>query len=349
MIRFTYLRGTLAAALILFAAVSVFAEGQSEEGAGVVHVYSNRHYDTDRALYEAFEEETGIDVRVVEAGSDELIQRLDAEGDQSEADLIITADVGRLHRAKEMDLLQPVTSAALTDRLSERLRDADNQWFALTKRARVIAYHRERADRSVLSTYEALAGPDFSDNIAIRSSSNVYNQSLLASIIAHNGEDAARAWAAGVVSNMARRPQGGDRDQLRAIAAGEADYAVVNTYYIGQMLTSSDPQDREVAEQIGVFFPNQEGRGAHVNISGVGVTKVSDNVDGAMRLIEFLLSDEAQQQFAQANYEYPAVDGIAAAPEIAAWGDFEEDPLPLNRIGELNATAVRVFDEVGWQ
>lgn len=345
----TYLRGALIAVLMLFAVTFAVAEGQSEEGPGVVHVYSNRHYDTDRALYEAFEEDTGIDVRVVEAGSDEIIQRLAAEGDQSQADLIITADVGRLHRAKEMELLQTVDSAVLTERVPARLRDADNQWFALTKRARVVAYHLDRANRSVLSTYEALAGTAFADSIAIRSSGNIYNQSLLASIIAHNGEDAAREWAAGIRANMAREPQGGDRDQLRAIAAGEADYAVVNTYYVGQMLTSTDPQDRMVAEQIGVFFPNQDGRGTHVNISGVGVTRVADNVDGAVRLIEFLLSDEAQRQFAQANYEYPVVAGIPSAPEIAAWGEFKEDSLPLDRIGELNEAAVRIFDEVGWQ
>lgn len=349
MIRLSYLRGAIVAALTVATAVFALAAGQNENGPGVVHVYSNRHYDTDRALYEAFEAETGIDVRVVEAGSDELIQRLSAEGDQSQADLIITADVGRLHRAKEMGLLQPVDSSVLNERLPARLRDADGQWFALTKRARVVAYHRERADRSMLSTYEALAGPAFSDSIAVRSSSNVYNQSLLASIIAHDGEEAAREWAAGIVANMAREPQGGDRDQLRAIAAGDADYAIVNTYYIGQMLTSTDPQDRTVAEQIGVFFPNQGGRGTHVNISGVGVTKVSDNVDGAIRLIEFLLSDEAQRQFAQANYEYPVVDDIPAAPEIAAWGEFKEDSLALTRIGELNEVAVRLFDETGWQ
>lgn len=344
-----HLRGALIAVFVLSTVAFAGAEGRTEEDPGVVHVYSNRHYDTDRALYEAFEEETGIDVRVVEAGSDEIIQRLAAEGDQSQADLVITADVGRLHRAKEMGLLQPVESAALTERVPERLRDADNQWFALTKRARIVAYHLEHVDPATLSTYEALAGPEFTDSIAIRSSGNVYNQSLLASIIAHNGEDVAREWAAGIVANMARSPQGGDRDQLRAIASGEADYAIVNTYYVGQMLTSTDPQDRMVAEQIGIFFPNQDGRGAHVNISGVGVTKVSDNVEGAVRLIEFLLSDEAQRGFAEANYEYPVVAGIRAAGEVAAWGEFKEDSLPLTRIGELNDAAVRIFDEVGWQ
>lgn len=345
----THMRVVLVAVFTLIAATPAAAVGQREETPDVVHVYSDRHYDTDRALYEAFEEETGIDVRVVEAGSDEIIQRLAAEGGQSPADLLITADVARLHRAKEMDLLQPLSSTAVNERVPARLRDPDNQWFALTKRVRAVAYHLERADRSILSTYEALAGPAFTDSIAVRSSGNVYNQSLLASIIAHNGENAAREWAAGIVANMAREPQGGDRDQLRAIAAGAADYAIVNTYYVGQMLTSTDPQDRMAAEQIGMYFPNQNGRGAHVNISGAGVTRVADNVEGAVRLMEFLLSDEAQRHFAQANYEYPVVSDIPVAPEIAAWGEFKEDSLSLSRIGELNENAVRIFDEVGWQ
>jgi iron(III) transport system substrate-binding protein len=237
----------------------------------------------------------------------------------------------------------------LEERIPDHLRDDQAHWFALTKRARIIAYHRERSDRSILSTYEALAGPEYEDAIAIRSSSNVYNQSLMASIIAHNGEEAAREWAAGVVENMARDPQGGDRDQLRAIAAGEADYAVVNTYYIGQMLNSSDPQEREVGEQIGVFFPNQQGRGAHVNVSGAGVTRHANNRENAVRLLEFLVSDEAQERYAQANFEYPVVEGVALAPSVAGWGEFKEDSLDLSLLGEYNDDAVRIFDEVGWQ
>jgi iron(III) transport system substrate-binding protein len=314
-----------------------------------VNVYSHRHYDTDRALFEAFTEETGIEVRVVEAGADELIQRLQAEGEQTEADVLITVDAARLNRAKSMDLLQSVSSEVLEERIPSYLRDREGQWYALTKRARIIAYHNQRSDRSILSTYEALAGGEFEDAIAIRSSSNVYNQSLLASIIAHNGEEAAREWAAGVVENMARDPQGGDRDQLRAIAAGEADYAVVNTYYIGQMLNSTDPQEREVGEQIGVFFPNQEGRGAHVNVSGAAVTRHANNRENAVRLIEFLVSDRAQEQFAKANYEYPVVEDVALAPSVAAWGEFKEDSLDLSLLGEYNDDAVRIFDEVGWQ
>lgn len=328
---------------------SLFATGQPEEGAEVVNVYSHRHYDTDRALYEAFTEETGIEVRVVEAGADELIQRLEAEGERTEADLLITVDAARLNRAKSMGLLQSASSELLEERIPEHLRDDQGHWFALTKRARIIAYHHSRSDRSILSTYETLASDDYEDAIAIRSSSNVYNQSLMASVIAHNGEETAREWAEGVVENMARDPQGGDRDQLRAIAAGEADYAVVNTYYIGQMLNSSDPQEREVGEQIGVFFPNQDGRGAHVNVSGAGVTQHAGNRENAIRLLEFLVSEEAQEQYAQANYEYPVVDGVALAPSVASWGDFKEDSLDLSLLAEYNDDAVRIFDEVGWQ
>lgn len=342
-------RSPLYVLMALLLTPSLFATGQLEEGAEVVNVYSHRHYDTDRALYEAFTEETGIEVRVVEAGADELIQRLEAEGERTEADLLITVDAARLNRAKAMGLLQSVSSDELESRIPEHLRDDEGHWFALTKRARIIAYHRSRSDRSILSTYEALADPEYEDAIAIRSSSNVYNQSLMASIVAHNGEESARQWAAGVVENMARDPQGGDRDQLRAIAAGEADYAVVNTYYIGQMLNSSDPQEREVGEQIGVFFPNQDGRGAHVNVSGAGVTRHASNRENAIRLLEFLVSNEAQEQYAQANYEYPVVDGVALAPSVASWGDFKEDSLDLSLLAEHNQDAVRIFDEVGWQ
>lgn len=343
-------RNIVALAIGMFiAATPLFATGAAETDGQVVNVYSHRHYDTDRELFEAFTEETGVEVRVVEAGADELIQRLQAEGEQTEADLLITVDAARLNRAKSMGLLQSVESQELSSRIPENLRDDEGMWFALTKRARIIAYHNERSDRSILSTYEALAEDAYEDLIAIRSSSNVYNQSLLASIVAHNGEAAAREWAAGVVENMARDPQGGDTDQLRAIAAGEAEYAVVNTYYIGQLLNSTDPQQREVAEQIGVFFPNQDGRGAHVNVSGAGVTRHAKNRENAIRLIEFLVSQEAQRRFAQANFEYPVVEGVDLAPSIAEWGEFREDTLDLSELAEYNDDAVRIFDEVGWQ
>ena len=340
--------------LSLFAVPFLAASGVPEDDSNVVHVYSHRHYDTDQELFRRFEELSGYDVQVVEAGADELIQRLTAEGPNSPADVLITVDAGRLHQATSEELLQPVESPVLDSLVPQYLRGAENEWFALTVRSRVIAYHRERADRSILSTYEALAGDEFSDNIAIRSSSNIYNISLMASLIEHLGVDAAREWAAGVTENFARSPQGGDTDQLRAVAAGEADYAVSNTYYIGRLLGSSDPADVEVGRQIGVYFPNQpgvegsDGRGAHINVSGAGVTRYADNPDGARELIEFLVSDEAQAAFAQANFEYPIRDGIELAPEIEQFGDFVADDLPLYILGENQREATMVFDEVGW-
>ena len=340
---------------LFVAAVPAFATGQAEQTQDVVHVYSHRHYETDDALYARFEELTGIEVQVVQAGEDELIQRLKAEGANTPADVLITVDAGRLYRASREGLLQPVDSPTIESLLPAHLRASNNEWFGLTIRSRIIAYHRDRADRSILTTYEALAGDAFADNVAIRSSSSIYNVSLLASIIEHDGVDAAREWAAGMTESFARPPQGNDRDQLRAVAAGEADYAVVNTYYLGRMLTSSDPADVEVAEQIGVFFPNQpgvsgsDGRGAHINVSGAGVTRYADNPEGAVRLIEFLLSDEAQAAFAQANYEYPVRDGIELAPEVAAWGDFKADTLPLEVLGQNARQATMIFDEVGWR
>lgn len=333
---------------------ALFATGQAEETSNVVHVYSHRHYDTDQELFRRFEELSGYEVQVVEAGADELIQRLTAEGPNSPADVLITVDAGRLHQATSEELLQSVESPVLDSLVPDYLRGADNEWFALTVRSRVIAYHRDRADQSILSTYEALEGEEFRDNIAIRSSSNIYNISLMASLIEHLGADAAQDWAAGMTENFARPPQGGDTDQLRAVAAGEADYAVSNTYYIGRLLGSSDPADVEVGEQIGVYFPNQpgvegsDGRGAHINVSGAGVTRYADNPEGARELIEFLVSDEAQAAFAQANFEYPIRDGIELAPEIEQFGEFVADDLPLYILGENQREATMIFDEVGW-
>ncbi len=344
----------IAVLVLLLAPLHIFAGGGQEEEANVVHVYSHRHYDTDQALFDRFEELTGIEVQVVEAGADELIQRLAAEGENTPADLLITVDAGRLYQAAEQDLLQSIESETVDSLLPEHLRDPDGEWYALTIRARIIAYHQERADRSMLSTYEALTGDEFEGSIAIRSSSNIYNISLLSSIIANLGEDAALDWAQSMTRSFARAPQGNDRDQLRAVAGGEADFAVVNTYYVGRMLTSTDPAEVEVARRVGVFFPNQPGsggseRGTHINISGAGVTRHADNVDGAVQLLEFLLGDEAQGLFARANYEYPVRDGIALAPEVAAWGEFVADTLSLEALGANARRATMIFDEVGWQ
>ncbi|RYG73303.1 Fe(3+) ABC transporter substrate-binding protein [Lentibacillus lipolyticus] len=313
-----------------------------------VNLYTSRHYDIDEELYEQFEDETGVKVNVIEGSADELIERMKREGKQT-ADLFYTADAGRLHRAKEEDLLQQVDSDVLKENIPDKLTDADKEWFGLTKRARVIVYHKDRVDPSELSTYEDLADSKWKDRILIRSSANIYNQSLLASFIELNGRDEAKAWAEGVVDNMAREPQGGDRDQAKGVVAGEGDIAVMNTYYLGGMLNSADEEEVKVAEQLGVFFPNQDTTGTHVNVSGIGVTKHAENKENAVKLIEFLSSEDVQKQFASANYEYPVNPDVEPASTLKEWGDFKEQDINLSILGENNAEAVRIFNEVNWK
>jgi iron(III) transport system substrate-binding protein len=321
----------------------------SGDDAGEVNVYSHRHYDTDQQLFDRFTELTGITVNVVTASADELITRLENEGEASPADMLITVDAGRLHRAVERGLLQSIRSERLEANVPEHLRDRDGQWWGLTQRARVFVYHRERVDPAELTSYADLAAPRWQGRVLIRSSENVYNQSLMASILAHEGEEAATAWAEGVVRNLARAPSGGDTDQIKAVAAGAGDVAVSNTYYFARLVESTDPEERRVAEQVDVVFPEQDGRGTHVNVSGAGVTRHAGNVDNAIALLEFLTGDEAQALFASANQEYPVKPGTPWSPTLQAWGDFRADTLDLTVLGELNGRAVMVFDRAGWR
>ena len=332
-----------AAAAVAFILAATTATGEN------VNVYSHRHYDVDLELYERFEEQTGIKVNLVEGGSDELIERLTREGAESPADILMTVDAGRLHRAKQAGLLRPISSPTLTALIPEHLRDPDGHWFGLTQRARVIVYHPDRVDPAELSSYEDLTDPRWRGRILIRSSSNIYNQSLLASMIAHHGADFAHDWAAGIVENFARTPKGNDRAQMTAVAAGAGDIAIVNTYYVGRMLNSSAGAEREVGAQMRVFLPNQNGRGAHVNVSGAGITASSRNPAGALRLLEFLVSEEAQRVWAQVNYEYPVNTNVDPAPLLQSWGELKADSLGLHLLGEYNTDAVKIFDRVGWR
>ncbi len=323
--------------------------GCADPGDAVVNVYSHRHYDTDQALFDQFAEETGIQVRVVSASADELIARLEREGAASPADLLITVDAGRLHRAKERGLLQAVRSRELDAAVSEGLRDPEGYWYALTLRARIIAYARDRVDASELPTYENLTDERWRNRVLVRSSENIYNVSHLASIVEAHGPEVAESWARGIVANFARSPQGNDTDQIRDVAAGGGDVALVNTYYVGRLLNADDAASRELARQVGVFFPNQGGRGAHVNVSGAGVTAHAPNRANAIRLLEFLVGQEAQEAFAEANFEYPVRPGVPWAPTLQEWGEYRADPLDLSRLGELNDEAVRIFDRAGWR
>lgn len=336
-------------AIGLAAAVVLGGCGAGDAGDAVVNVYSHRHYEADQQLFARFTELTGIRVNVVTASADELITRLENEGKNSPADILITVDAGRLHRAKEKGLLQPIRSEVLETSIPATYRDPEGYWFGLTRRARVLVYDPARVQPGELSTYEDLASPKWKGRILSRSSGNVYNQSLLASLIAANGEEAAEAWARGVAANLARPPAGGDTDQIKAVAAGVGDVAISNTYYFGRLLSSSDPEERRLAERLAIFFPNQDGRGAHVNVSGAGVTTSSKNVANAIRLLEFLASEEAQRIFSEANLEYPVNPRVAPAEILRAWGEFKADTLNLARLGELNAAAVAIFDRAGWR
>ncbi len=341
----------LASLAMGLAATMVGVNGQVVQGQSqaAINLYTSRHYDTDQALYDNFTEQTGIQVNLIEGDAEELIERIQSEGANSPADILCTVDAGNLWRADQAGIFQPVSSEILEETIPENLRHPEGHWFAFSKRARVIMYNKDAVDPSSITTYEDLADPKWDDKILIRSSGNIYNQSLLASIIAANGAEAAEAWAQGVVENMARPPEGGDTDQIKALAAGAGELAVSNTYYLARLLKSEDPADQEVAAKVGVIFPNQEGRGTHVNISGCGVTASAPNQTGAIKFLEYLTTDQAQQYFAEGNNEYPVVEGVALDSVVASLGEFKEDPVPANVLGENNPEAIRIFDRAGWK
>ncbi|WP_297805031.1 Fe(3+) ABC transporter substrate-binding protein [uncultured Polaribacter sp.] len=338
---------------IILLAISVIAckseKKEIENKSKEVNVYTHRHYKADQELFAQFEKETGITVNVVNAKADELMQKMSLEGAQSPADVLITVDAGRLVRAKNKGLLQSASSVFLNKTIPSHLKDADNHWFALTKRARVIVYNPEKVKAEELSSYEALTDKKWKNKILIRSSDNIYNQSLLASIIANNGEEKASEWTKGIVANMARSPKGNDRDQVKAVVAGEGDIAIVNTYYIGKLLNSKNPDEVIAGKGIKVFFPNQNNRGTHINVSGAGVAKYAPNKEHAIKFIEFLASKKSQEIFAKANYEYPVNKEVVSSELLKSWGEFKEDTLSLTKLGENNKKAVIIFDESSWK
>ncbi len=312
-----------------------------------VNVYSARHYDTDLALYERFTEQTGIAVNLIEGGSDGLIERIRNEGEFSPADLLITVDAGRLWRAQQQGIFQPVGSALLRERVPAHLRDPGGHWFGLSKRARVIVYSKAKGLPEGISRYEDLADRRLRGQVCMRSSGNIYNLSLLGALIEHHGEAQAEAWAQGVVANFRRPPQGNDTAQLRAVAAGECGVSIANSYYVGRLLGTEADADRAVADALAVLFPNQTGRGAHVNVSGAGVARHAPNRANAVAFLEYLTGDFAQRLFAEGNNEYP-VTGPTTGP-IAALGSFKEDGVNAAVLGANQALAVRVFDRAGWR
>ena len=334
-----------AALLGIVGAAALPSAGQASE----VNVYSSRHYDVDKQLFDAFKAATGINVRVISANAEQLIERIKREGASSPADVMITVDIGNLHRARSEDLFQGVKSAELEKTIPANLRDPEGHWFGLSMRARVFVYDKTKIDPKLIRTYADLARPELKGKVLIRSSTNVYNQSLVAALIHAWGTEKTEAWARGLVANMARPPKGGDTDQIKAVAAGEGAVSVNNTYYFGRLLASDKPEDKAVVANLAVAFPDQDGKGTHVNISGIGVLKHAPNRDNAVKLIEFLASAEAQKLFAEGNFEYPVRAGVPAHPVIAAWGEFKADKVSLAEVGRNTPEALRLMDRAGWK
>ena len=317
--------------------------------AAFVNVYSARHYEADRRLYDAFEQASGIAVRVLPANAEQLLERLRAEGDATEADLVVAADAGNLWRLQDAGLLQPVTSAFLEANVPQHLRSADGHWWGFSKRARVIAYRKDAVAPEEVATMDALAAPRFRGKVVARSSTNTYNLSLLASRIERLGADNARAWVVGVRANFARDPQGADTDQIKALAAGAAEATIVNHYYLLRMAQSPDTAEREAAARVALSFPDQAGAGAHINISGAGVATYAKRAQQARQLLEYLVSDEAQNLLAPINVEFPIRPSIVPAPALAALGVFKTETVPLEAFGRRQAEAARIYEEAGWR
>ena len=328
--------------------VAVLASGLPAQAQDVLNLYSTRHYQTDEVLYAGFTEQTGIEINRIEGDGDALIQRIISEGQNSPADVFLTVDAGRIWRAEEAGLFQPIESEALTRAIPPSLRHPDGQWFGFSTRARLIYYSKERVEAGAIKTYEDLADPKWKGKVCIRSSSNIYNQSLLSSIIAAQGEAAAREWAQAVVANFARQPVGGDTDQLRGIGAGECDIAVANSYYFVRLLTKPSDKDKGLAEKIGWVFPNQGDRGTHVNVSAAGVLKNAPHREAAIKFLEYLASPAAQRYFADGNNEYPVVAGVEPNEALKSLGNFEIDEVNVSVYGENQADAQKIFDSVGW-
>jgi iron(III) transport system substrate-binding protein len=339
--RSTVSRAGLAAALLIASSPLALATGE-------LNLYSSRHYDTDERLYSDFEEQSGIKINRIEGKADELLTRMEAEGQNSPADILLTVDTSRLERAKGMGLLQSVESPVLEQRLPGYVQDDDNQWFGFSQRARIIFYDKEKVAEPP-RTYQDLADPKYKGMICIRSSSNVYTQTITAALIEHLGEEAVKDWATAVVGNFARDPQGGDTDQLRGIVSGECAIAMSNTYYFGRALRKPVKGLSDDVAKIGWVFPNQDNIGAHMNLSGGGVAKHSPNKENAIKFLEYLASDQAQQYFSAGNDEYPAVPGVGISPSVAQLGFFKPDDVDASAIAENVPAAQKLLNEAGWK
>jgi iron(III) transport system substrate-binding protein len=342
------LTASAASALGAFALVATAGLSAPAWAQGELNLYSSRHYDTDERLYSDFTEQTGIEINRIEDSADVLIERIKSEGANSPADVLLTVDAGRLWRAEDADLLQGIDSEVLNERIPAYLRDDEGKWFGFSKRARIIFYDKNDVEDPP-QTYEELADPKYEGMVCTRSGSNIYMLSLMASIIEAHGEEAAQEWAEGLWNNRARDPQGGDTDQLRAIVSGECEIVISNTYYYARALASDVDGLTGSTDMIDWVFPNQDGRGTHVNISGGGVVATAPNKENAVKFLEYLASEQAQEYFAEGNNEYPVVEGAEWADPLESMGEFEEDDLPLTALGKNQALAQQIYDRVGYE
>lgn len=325
------------------------AAGPAAPANGSINLYTARHYDADLKLYEAFTRATGIKVNRLEMDPDQLIERMKAEGEYSPADVILMADAGALSRAQAANLFQPVVTPTLTAKIPAALHEPTGLWYGFSRRARVIAYDKTVVNPADVATYESLADPKFRKSVCVRSSDNVYNLSLMSALIERWGRDKALAWAKGVVANFARQPSGGDIDQIRAVGAGACKVALTNTYYFLRIAASDNAGDKATAAKVTLSFPEQDGAGTHVNISGGGVAAHAANKDKAVQFLDFLTSDEAQEIFAGANHEYPVVATVKPPADVEAFSHFKADPMPVEVFGRRQAEAQTVFDQAGWR
>ncbi|CAN7233542.1 Iron uptake protein A1 [compost metagenome] len=316
----------------------------------VLNLYTARHYQTDEALYTNFTKQTGIKINRIEGQEDPLLERIRNEGANSPADVFITVDIGRLWRAQQAGVFAPVKSKVLESRIPANYRDANGEWFGFSARGRVIAYNKTAVKAGDIASYEDLADPKWKGKVCTRSSGHVYNLSLVSSLIAHDGEARTEQWARGVAANLARVPKGGDTDQLKAVAAGECDVAIANTYYIARLLRSTKPEDKAVADKLGVLWPNQSSQGVHMNVSGGGMLKHAPNKEAAVKFLEYLASDEAQRYFADGNNEWPVVQGVKVSnPALEALGTFKSDTINVAELGKYQPQAQKLVDRAGFK
>ena len=331
-------------------ALATLLAGAASAQDQVLNLYSSRHYQTDEALYTNFTKATGIKINRIEGGEDPLIERIRNEGQRSPADVLITVDAGRLWRAEQLGLFQPVKSATLESRIPANLREPGGLWYGFSTRARVIAYNKAKVKPDEVRNYEDLADPKWKGRLCMRSSTNVYNLSLLGALIDHLGEAKAEAWAKGVRANLAQEPKGGDTDQLKAVAAGQCDVTISNQYYYARLLRSDKADERQIGEKIGVVFPNQGSWGTHVNISGAGVLKNAPHREAAIKFLEYLASDDAQRYFADGNNEWPAVANVKVDNTVLKnLGEFKRDQLNVAVLGKNQPSSQKVYDRVAWK